>query len=149
MTPSMADLTMMCGGAGFNTIHGGAGNDRLVSGFSGGGSGGLTGSSVSSFMSDSMSEGTSSGMDQLFGDAGDDYLISGNESLETNDSLLAGGSGDDTYEIDGLGDVVVEGADAGNDTVNSYLSSYTLADNFENLSFFGGIAQQGIGNRLD
>jgi Ca2+-binding RTX toxin-like protein len=143
------------GGAGFDTIHGGGGNDRLVAGS------GTTGSasalatfSAAAFSSEPVSEGSdlllageTTGMDQLFGDAGDDYLISANESLDTDASLLVGGSGDDNYEIDSLGDVVVEAAGEGVDTVTSEIS-YTLSDNFENL-ILRGLTTTGVGNSLN
>jgi Ca2+-binding RTX toxin-like protein len=150
-----AGVDYLDGGAGFDTIHGGGGNDRLVAG-SGttGNASGLATFSAAAFSSESVSEGSdlllaeeTTGMDQLFGDAGDDYLISANESLDTYASLLVGGSGDDTYEIDSLGDAVVEAAGGGIDTVISYVS-YTLSDNFENLSI-RGLPMTGVGNSLN
>ncbi|MEC4890327.1 MAG: calcium-binding protein [Nitrospira sp.] len=151
-----AGVDILDGGAGFDTIHGGSGNDRLLAG---GGTIGSSGEAQAFFAaaigSEPLAEGAavavtaeSAGMDQLFGDAGDDYLISGAESLDTGNSLLVGGRGDDTYEIDSLGDVVVEAAGEGRDSVISYLSAYTLLDHFENLSF-RGLATSGVGNNLD
>jgi Ca2+-binding RTX toxin-like protein len=143
------------GGAGFDTIHGGGGDDRLVAGFrtTGSPSGSET-FSAAAFSSeptsggaDVLSAGEITGVDQLFGDAGNDYLISANESGDTDDSLLVGGSGNDTYEIDSLGDVVVEAAGAGVDTAISYVS-YTLSDHVENLTL-RGLAPTGVGNSLD
>ncbi|WP_064709925.1 M10 family metallopeptidase C-terminal domain-containing protein [Rhizobium bangladeshense] len=77
------------------------------------------------------------GSDWLDGEAGDDTLI--------------GGAGDDTYEVDSLGDVVVEAADAGTDKIRTDLAAYSLADiaNVENLSFVGNANFTGLGNSLD
>ncbi|MBX4914787.1 M10 family metallopeptidase, partial [Rhizobium bangladeshense] len=77
------------------------------------------------------------GSDWLDGEAGDDTLI--------------GGAGDDTYEVDSLGDVVVEAADAGTDKIRTDLAAYSLADiaNVENLSFVGNANFTGVGNSLD
>ncbi|WP_281421953.1 M10 family metallopeptidase C-terminal domain-containing protein, partial [Rhizobium aethiopicum] len=77
------------------------------------------------------------GSDWLDGEAGDDTLI--------------GGAGDDTYEVDSLGDVVVEAADGGTDKIRTDLAAYSLADiaNVENLSFVGNANFTGVGNSLD
>jgi len=62
---------------------------------------------------------------------------------------MAGGVGNDVYEVTDLGDVVSELADAGIDTLWTSLASYTLAANVENL-FFGGSGNfAGTGNALD
>ncbi|TBC13821.1 M10 family metallopeptidase [Rhizobium ruizarguesonis] len=77
------------------------------------------------------------GSDWLDGKAGDDTLI--------------GGAGDDTYDVDSLGDVVVEAADGGTDKIWTDLAVYSLADiaNVENLSFLGSGNFTGTGNSLD
>jgi Ca2+-binding RTX toxin-like protein len=60
---------------------------------------------------------------------------------------LIGGLGNDSYEIDSLGDIVVEAAGDGIDTAISHIS-YTLSDNFENLTL-RGLAPTGVGNSLN
>ncbi|MBX5142850.1 rhizobiocin, partial [Rhizobium lentis] len=77
------------------------------------------------------------GSDWLDGKAGDDTLI--------------GGAGDDTYDVDSLGDVVVEATDGGTDKIWTDLAAYSLADiaNVENLSFLGSGNFTGTGNSLD
>jgi Ca2+-binding RTX toxin-like protein len=60
---------------------------------------------------------------------------------------MAGGLGDDSYYIDDVGDVVVEAAGAGVDTVHS-VYSWTLGANVENLVLRGGGNLRGIGNDL-
>ena len=57
----------------------------------------------------------------------------------------AGGTGDDVFFVDNTGDVVVELAGEGNDTVVSSLRSYTLLDHVENLTLTGS-ALDGAGN---
>lgn len=60
---------------------------------------------------------------------------------------LLGGNGDDTYIVRGVQETVIEGASAGNDTVNSYVS-VALAANVENLK----VMVEGLtakGNELD
>ncbi|ARO22596.1 serralysin-like metalloprotease domain-containing protein [Rhizobium sp. TAL182] len=77
------------------------------------------------------------GSDWLDGEAGDDTLI--------------GGAGDDTYEVDSLGDIVVEAANGGTDKIRTDLATYSLADiaNVENLSFVANGNFTGTGNSLD
>jgi Ca2+-binding RTX toxin-like protein len=151
------------GGEGSDTLLGGAGNDRLIDDEPGyaiaGGSdildGGAGNDSLESWMGDDVLHGGAGndrlmsfqGYDMLYGDDGDDFLISGNEYLDTDDSTLIGGSGNDTYEIDSLGDIVVEAAGEGSDTVRSFIS-YTLSDHFEHLTL-RGLTTTGVGNSLD
>ncbi len=49
---------------------------------------------------------------------------------------MLGGTGNDIYRVDNTGDVVVENADEGTDTVYSSIA-YTLGDNVENLTYTG------------
>ncbi|MCY1526956.1 RTX calcium-binding nonapeptide repeat (4 copies) [compost metagenome] len=60
---------------------------------------------------------------------------------------LAGGLGNDTYVVDNAGDVVVEAASAGTDSVQSAIS-HVLAANVENLTLTGAAAINGTGNTL-
>lgn len=60
---------------------------------------------------------------------------------------LDGGFGDDLYVLDDAGDVIVEGASGGIDTVQTSLSGYVLASNVENLTMTG-MGQAGTGNAL-
>ena len=62
---------------------------------------------------------------------------------------LIGGAGNDFYHVDNINDVVTEGLGAGNDTVVTTLSAYTLQANIERLSFGGNGDFSGTGNALD
>jgi Ca2+-binding RTX toxin-like protein len=92
------------------------------------------------------------GDDKLSGLAGNDHLYGG-DGKDTLDGgagvdILEGGAGDDTYLVDNIGDVIVETANAGVDSVKSTANAYTLADNMENLSFVGAGDFIGVGNGL-
>ncbi|MBB2701903.1 UNVERIFIED_ORG: Ca2+-binding RTX toxin-like protein, partial [Rhizobium esperanzae] len=82
--------------------------------------------------------------DTLSGGAGNDVLNGGGGA----DSLI-GGSGDDTYIVDHAGDIVIEAANEGIDTVRTNLSAYTLGVNVEHLTYIGTTAFVGTGNSLD
>jgi Ca2+-binding RTX toxin-like protein len=79
---------------------------------------------------------------RLSGGAGDDYIDGG----AGNDTML-GGTGNDTFVVDSAGDIVVENANEGIDTVRSSIT-YTLGDNVENLQLSGSGASNGTGNAL-
>lgn len=79
-------------------------------------------------------------------------LLVGNAGNNTLDGAggadtLSGGKGDDTYLTDILGDVVIEGADGGIDTVAS-LTTRTLGEDQENLLLAGERHSIGTGNAL-
>lgn len=78
----------------------------------------------------------------LNGGAGDDTLDGG-----AGKDTLTGGAGDDTYVIDAT-DILVEAEHAGTDTVEANFS-YTLLDNFENLTLTGTADTDGDGNNAD
>ena len=78
----------------------------------------------------------------LTGGAGDD-LLDGGAGLDT----LIGGTGDDRYVVDNTGDIVIENAGEGIDSVSSSVT-YTLTANVENLTLTGTAAINGTGNEL-
>ncbi|HWU04489.1 MAG TPA: Ig-like domain-containing protein [Novosphingobium sp.] len=75
---------------------------------------------------------------------------SGNDRLRGNGvgDTLAGGLGNDTYYVNSSKDIVVEQANAGNDTVISYVNKYTLTANVENLVLTSA-SWYGAGNSLN
>ena len=89
-----ANKNLINGANGNDTLSGGGGDDRLIGG---------------------------SGNDTLQGDAGNDELLgnSGNDILDggLGADIMTGGSGNDTYVVDYAGDVVIELAGGGVDTV--------------------------------
>jgi Ca2+-binding RTX toxin-like protein len=92
------------------------------------------------------------GNDSLFGSSGNDTLLggAGDDTLDGGlgaDSLI-GGAGNDTYTVDNLSDIIVEGLNAGTDLVKSSVS-FVLADNVEKLTLTGSGVINGTGNNLD
>ena len=63
--------------------------------------------------------------------------------------VMMGGAGNDTYVVDSVGDIVIEQSGAGADIVQSYLSTYTLGTQLENLRIMSTGAANGTGNNLD
>ena len=70
-----------------------------------------------------------------------DNIINGLGGSDT----MSGGIGNDIYIVDNIGDVVMEQAGQGVDTVQSYVS-YTLGNHLENLSLLGKGKINGNGN---
>ncbi|WP_439613383.1 beta strand repeat-containing protein, partial [Reyranella sp.] len=89
-------------------------------------------------------DGTGNGLaNTLAGNVGNNVLDGG-----AGADTMAGGAGSDTYQVDNIGDVVIEDADAGWDTVLASVN-YTLSDNVENLTLTGNALLRGTGNSLD
>ena len=80
------------------------------------------------------------GDDTLIGDDGNDIIDGGAGS-----DSMSGGKGIDTYMVDNAGDVVIEAANEGNDTVKTTLSAYTLGNHLEMLTFIGAGNFNGVG----
>jgi Ca2+-binding RTX toxin-like protein len=82
------------------------------------------------------------GADHAFGNNGNDTLDGG-----AGADTLEGGMGYDHYIVDDVGDVVVEAAGGGIDTVRA-LMSYTLGSEVEHLQLIGTGGDSGTGNEL-
>ena len=151
---------ILIGGAGNDTLEGGAGDDELEGGegndilaghtgndrlFGGNGNDTLTGGDGN----DTLDGGA--GNDSLGGGAGNDILIggAGNDILDgqAGRDTMTGGDGDDIYYVDDAGDVVIELAGGGIDTVRTGFT-HTLAANVENLELLWGGNATGVGNAL-
>ena len=92
------------------------------------------------------------GNDRLYGLGGNDILLGGaaDDTLDggTGNDRMEGGAGNDIYFVDAAGDVVVEAANAGIDTVKTMLASYTLGDNVEQLFVLRNAGATAAGNAL-
>ncbi|MBZ8141341.1 hypothetical protein CLD22_15730 [Rubrivivax gelatinosus] len=165
---SGADL--LDGGAGNDTLVGGLGNDQyivdaaldVVTEASGGGTDSVQ-ASVSYALGVNLEDLVLVGSAAIDGSGNaQDNTITGNSAANTlsglggndtldggagNDSLI-GGAGNDAYLVGEIGDVVVEDAGAGADSVIASVS-HTLADNVENLTLAGSTQLDGTGNALD
>ena len=80
--------------------------------------------------------------DRLTGDANANALNGG-----VGADVMAGGGGNDAYEVDNVGDVIVEAANSGTDSVRSSVS-YRLAAGVENLELTGYDNLNATGNDL-
>ena len=90
--------------------------------------------------------------DDLIGGAGDDLLVGGAATTTSTadwEPTSWSAAGNDTYLVDDAGDVVVEAANGGIDSVQTDLATYTLTANVENLAYTGAGTFAGIGNELD
>jgi Ca2+-binding RTX toxin-like protein len=145
---------LLNGGAGADTMTGGAGNDTYIvddvldTVIEAAGAGtDLVRTTLSSYTLGANVENLS------FIGAGDfsgtgnalNNVITGGSGADT----MAGLAGNDTYVVNNAGDVVIEAANAGIDTVRTTLSSYTLGANVENLTFVGTGDFSGTGNALN
>ncbi|MBE7189984.1 glycosyl hydrolase family 28-related protein, partial [Jatrophihabitans endophyticus] len=151
------------GGLGADTMTGGSGDDTyyvdnvgdVINESQDNGAGGYDRvfSSVSYTLPDQVEALTLTGTADLnaTGNAGSNALTgnAGNNVLDggAGADTMSGGLGDDTYYVDHTGDVVVEGLNAGTDTVDSTINT-TLGDNVENLTLLGGSDINGYGNAL-
>ncbi len=131
---------------------------EVQSGNSISGEGPITGTSIADILTGSASDDTIQGLagtDNLSGLAGEDVLAGGegNDLLDggTGADTMTGGLGDDRYVVDDAGDITVEAADEGTDTIDLDFApgSYTLADNFENLNVLTSDAVNVTGNALN
>jgi Ca2+-binding RTX toxin-like protein len=156
------------GGAGDDVLNGGSGADSLIGGVgydtvafdaaSGAVRASLTDASING--GDALGDvyleiealSGSSYSDTLVGNAGGNALtgLAGDDSLDGMAGIdtMVGGVGNDVYVVHEAGDVVTERANEGSDAVVSYLASYTLLANFEQL--FGRLdtGQTLIGNSV-
>lgn len=82
------------------------------------------------------------GADTIFGNAASNSINGG-----AGADSMSGGAGDDAYFVDSFGDVVVEAAGEGVDTVFTALN-HTLAANVDNLVFTGPDNLNALGNSL-
>lgn len=143
------------GGAGADTLDGGGGfknryyvdniGDRIVDRY-----GGAVYSTVDYVLDQKLANLYLRG--RAISGTGNEFanFIEGNERGNVLDGgagvdVLRGGKGDDRYIVDNLLDQVLESSRAGSDTVQSSVS-FTLGQNFENLTLTGSASSNATGN---
>jgi len=160
---------VLSGASGYDKIYGGAGNDVIDGGDGKDYMVGGTGDDIYfvDLNSDQVVEYGGEGTDTIYS-ALTRYVLpnyvenfiftgAGGVDITGNDSsnrlvggagadLMAGKLGGDTYVVDNAGDVVIELAGEGVDTVETSLAGYTLAENLENLTYTGSGRFTGNGN---
>jgi Ca2+-binding RTX toxin-like protein len=149
------------GGDGFDTMDGGAGNDTYIVNSAAdvvmeemGAGTDTVQASTSHTLTVNVENLTLTGAGHSSGNGNSlDNILTGNAKNNSlnggaGNDTMNGGAGNDTYAVNAAGDVVSEGAGAGNDTVKAALS-YTLTDNVENLTLTGAGNSTGTGNTLD
>jgi trimeric autotransporter adhesin len=85
--------------------------------------------------------GTGNDLDNIIIGNGEDNFIDGRAGADK----MAGGSGNDTYIVDNVGDIITELAGGGNDAVRSSVT-YTLSPYVDNLTLTGTSNINGTGN---
>jgi len=143
---------LMNGEAGNDTLVGGAGADTMIGGdgidtadYSAstgvvvaldGSVAGTSDAAGDLFSSVQNLIGSATGADHLIGDAGNNRLdgLAGNDTLNggIGSDTMVGGTGNDLYTVDQSGDLVIEAAGQGIDTVRTSIS-YRLGANLENM----------------
>ncbi len=83
------------------------------------------------------------GNDILEGGPGNDSLIGGSGA-----DTMIGGFGFDSYDVDDIGDIVIENANEGGGRVSSFID-YILGSNLQELSLQGANNINGMGNDLN
>lgn len=152
LTGGLGNDTLTAGASTGDTLDGGAGNDTYV----------VTGATSYKITDVSGTDTLSSATDVTIATfttienvttIGSAAVIGTGNSLantmtgsSTGIDELVGGTGNDTYVISELQDIVTEELNAGTDTVQVSVTGYTLADNVENLTLAGAAAISGTGN---
>jgi Ca2+-binding RTX toxin-like protein len=160
---------IVTGNSGNNTLDGGAGSDTLVGGL---GNDIYIVDNADDVVTENAGEGTDtvqSAITYTLGNEVENLVLTGPSAINGTGNTLAnnltgnsgnnildgaagadrlkGGLGNDTYIVDDAGDLVIENAAEGTDTIQSIVS-LILGANIENLTLTGADAINGSGNTL-
>ena len=140
---------MLFGGSGNDTLDGGPGADTLMGGLGTDtadyslSAAGVTVNLLTGVGSGGDAQGDMlTGIENIIGSAHDDVLAG-----DGGANVFAGGSGNDVYFVDNIGDQVNENAGEGLDTIYS-TTHFRLPANVETLVLQGGADLQAYGNGL-
>lgn len=151
---------ILAGGAAGDRLDGAGGFDMLVYSDS---AAGVKVNLATNALSGGDAQGDSiAGIEGVVGSAFADTLVgdmdanrieggAGNDTLDGGGGadVMIGGADDDSYVVDNAGDQVIEAVGGGLDIVRTGLTSLTLADGVEDLSYTGSSGFAGTGNALD
>jgi len=160
-------VNVLVGNSGNNAMNGGAGADSMTGGA---GDDAYTVDNVGDTVNEAAGEGTDevlssvtfaisaeverltlTGTGTINATGGvNNNILSGNSGVNRLDGgggadTMSGGAGDDTYVVENAGDVVIENASAGLDTVESWIT-YALGSDVEKLTLMGTAANNATGN---
>ncbi|MBH0181393.1 MAG: hypothetical protein HP490_06890 [Nitrospira sp.] len=160
---------VLLGGNGSDSLYGGSGNDTLDGGLGidtlmgGSGNDAYVVDALGDVVTEQSSQGTDtvqSSTTYILGPNVENLTLVGTSAINgTGNSLanmltgnsaanvLSGGTGNDTYIV-GAGDIVIEAASAGTDTIRSDVT-WTLGSNIEHLTLIETAAINGTGNTLN
>jgi Ca2+-binding RTX toxin-like protein len=143
---------VLTGGDGIDTLTGGAGDDTYVLNNGADLAIELPGDGIDTVLASSSSYALGANVENLTFTGSGDFTGIGNNQANVirggaGNDVLAGGGGDDTYFV-GAGDIVVELAGQGTDTVFTSAASHVLGANVENLVYTGAANFTGTGNAL-
>lgn len=148
----------MAGGSGNDTYYVDSYNDSIFEGIDGGIDGvytSLSGYILAANVERAFGSTAANVQRSFWGNALDNYLegADGNDLLRGGAGIdtMVGGKGDDYYEINETGDIIIEQAGEGDDRIQVYAAAYTLPANVERMIYVGSAASgfAGTGNGLD
>jgi Ca2+-binding RTX toxin-like protein len=151
------------GGLGSDTMSGGTGNDQYVVDNSGDAVTELSGEgrdtvftsiqyTLGANVEDLAISGSSAALN-IYGNALANLLV-GNGAQNTLDGgagadTLIGQLGDDLYVIDDIGDVIIENANEGRDTIYTAITFYQMGDNVEDFAATSNAGSYVVGNSVN
>ena len=158
MSSGVADMTgntlanLIYAGAGNNIIDGGVGTDTVSYRYA---AAGVNVNLALATAQNTVGSGTDTllNIENVIGTDFDDTLAGNAAGNRLDGGLgadtMAGGTGNDTYVVDDIGDIVIERSNEGTDLVESHLMAYTLGANLENIRIMSSGAANATGNSIN